>query len=101
MAAYGLLGLLAAELLPPGRWRQMIMTAGLVLGVLLGLSRLYLGVHYPTDVLAGWAAGLAIALLAWEWARGQAGEQEITPPPASPGSRGSRGLPWDGLHGDR
>jgi len=41
------------------RWRWPVLSAALVFVLVVGLSRLYLGVHYPSDVLAGWAAGLA------------------------------------------
>jgi undecaprenyl-diphosphatase len=41
------------------RWRWWAVGLGLLYTFTIGLSRLYLGVHYPTDVLAGWAVGFA------------------------------------------
>lgn len=41
-------------------WRPLVATIALVLAV--GLSRIVLGVHSPTDVLSGWAVGLACAV---------------------------------------
>lgn len=43
----------------PTRWRWPVLIVGNCFVLLVGLSRIYLGVHYPSDVLAGWAASLA------------------------------------------
>lgn len=45
-------------------WPRWTVGAELAFGVLVGLSRPYLGVHWPTDVLAGFALGLALLLVA-------------------------------------
>jgi undecaprenyl-diphosphatase len=50
----------------------------------VGVTRVYLGVHWPTDVLAGWTAGAVWAILCWTVARWLQGrhqiEEEISPP---------------------
>lgn len=40
----------------PTRWRRWVVAAMVVFVPMVGLSRIYLGVHYPSDILAGWAA---------------------------------------------
>ncbi|MEB3044157.1 phosphatase PAP2 family protein [Rhizobium mulingense] len=45
--------------------RIFVLAAGVFLAVIIGLSRIYLGVHYPTDVFAGWCAGALWALGCW------------------------------------
>lgn len=39
------------------RWRWLAIFLGLLTTVVIGLTRLYLGVHFPTDVIAGWVVG--------------------------------------------
>lgn len=53
------IALSAVVLLWDTKWRRAVLAAGAVYVVLIGYSRLYLGVHYPTDVLAGWLVSIA------------------------------------------
>ncbi len=62
MVAYGILAVLVSRSRLPKPWRTAIIVALGALVALIGISRIWLGVHYPTDVLAGWAAGGVIVL---------------------------------------
>ncbi len=56
--------LLARSEAEPGL-KAYVLALGVALTVLVGLSRVYLGVHYPTDVLAGWCLGAAWGAMCW------------------------------------
>lgn len=58
---YLTLGTLLAGFTQERRLRTFLIGAALFLTAIVGLSRLVLGVHYPSDVLAGWSAGIAWA----------------------------------------
>lgn len=59
---YLTLGALLARSVPRRREKIYLVVAAAMLSVAIGVSRVYMGVHYPTDVLAGWSAGTAWAL---------------------------------------
>lgn len=62
---YLTLGVLLARVHARRRIKVLAISYGVALTLIVGLSRIYLGVHWPTDVLAGWAMGAAWAALWW------------------------------------
>jgi undecaprenyl-diphosphatase len=60
---YLTLGTLLASVQPTRGLRIYVMAVAIALALIVGVSRVYLGVHWPSDVLAGWCGGAAWALL--------------------------------------
>jgi undecaprenyl-diphosphatase len=58
-------GALLARTTRRRREKYYLLGCACLLTLAVGFSRVYLGVHYPTDVLAGWCAGTAWAILCW------------------------------------
>jgi undecaprenyl-diphosphatase len=50
-------------------WRELVIAVAVLIALAVAWSRVYLGIHYPTDVIAGLLLGWSWALLVFHWAR--------------------------------
>jgi undecaprenyl-diphosphatase len=85
-AVYLMLGALLARFQRRRRLRLFFVGLAVAITVLVGFSRVYLGVHWPSDVVAGWTLGGAWAVGCWliaTWLRGHHVFPEVADQPAS------------------
>jgi undecaprenyl-diphosphatase len=64
------------------RAKRYLMVVAALLTLLIGMSRIYLGVHWPTDVLGGWAMGSSWALCCWllmQWLQSKGKVESLSP----------------------
>lgn len=62
---YLTLGSMLAGIVPGRATKIYVLGVAVLITLMVGVSRVYLGVHWPSDVLAGWCAGFAWAMLCW------------------------------------
>lgn len=77
---YWTLGALLARSRKSKRMKAYFLVVATMITIPVGVTRVYLGVHWPTDVLAGWTAGAVWALLCWLCVRLLQRRHAIEPP---------------------
>lgn len=77
------LGALLTRVTADRRVKAYFIALAVFLTIVIGVSRVYLGVHYPSDVLAGWCLGAAWALLCWFTALRLQQHGDVEPPGGS------------------
>jgi undecaprenyl-diphosphatase len=85
-AVYLTLGALLARVAEPRHVRLYVVGLAVCLTLVVGVSRVYLGLHFPTDVMAGWCVGAAWAMICWAATLYLQRRGGIEPPGANPRS---------------
>lgn len=87
MVAYGILAVLVSRTYLSRLTRRAVFVLVVALVFLIGVSRVWLGVHYPSDVIAGWVAGATVVLVYASFTRGVSRE------PAEAAAAADQGAP--------